>query len=150
MPYPEDMTDGSKTGATTQPDSEQRPVCFSAKVIEHGLRPKHLARMHQPDAYGAACGWCGEVMEVFLRLAGDRIVGATFMADGCISTMACGDMIAAMVAGMTLEEAERVTPHDLITALDGLPYASVHCTELSVSALRQAIANGRKRKKEQT
>ena len=126
-------------------NEEQEQLCFSAKVIDHGLRPKHLARMDQPDAYGSVCGWCGEVMEIFLRLAGERITDATFWADGCISTMACGDMITTMVEGLTVEQADKITPDDLAAALDGLPYASVHCTELSVGALRQAIADRRQK-----
>jgi NifU-like protein involved in Fe-S cluster formation len=145
IPIESKSSDPRSEGRTGEGPEQPR---FSAKVIEHGLHPKHLARLDHPDAHGDVCGWCGEVMEVFLHLDADHITRATFWADGCISTVAYGDMIATMVEGGTLEQAEKITPGDLIAALDGLPYASVHCSELSVQAVLQAIADRRKRGQE--
>ncbi len=114
-------------------------MTFSAKVIQHGRHPTNLGRMESPDAQASLVGWCGEVMEIYLGLEGERIAAATFWADGCLSTMACGDMLTTMVQGRTLAEAEAVTPEELIAALDGLPYKSEHCAALSVETLREAI-----------
>ncbi len=119
---------------------ELQPISFSTKVIQHGRHPINVGRMEHPDAFASRVGWCGEVMEMYLRLDGDRIVEATFWADGCLSTMACGDMLTTMVQGMTLREAAAITPEELIAALDGLPYQGQHCAELSVETLREAIA----------
>ena len=120
---------------------ELRPVTFSPKAIQHGRHPTNVGRMEDPDAHASRVGWCGEVMEMYLRLDGNRIAEASFWADGCLSTMACGDMLTTMVQGMKLEEAVAITPNELIAALDGLPYKSQHCAELSVETLREAIAN---------
>ena len=103
--------------------------------------PRTPRRMANPDASASRVGWCGEVMEMYLRLDGDRIAEASFWADGCLSTMACGDMLTTMAQGMALEAAAAITPDELIAALDGLPYKSHHCAELSVETLREAIAN---------
>lgn len=119
---------------------ELRPFSFSAKVIQHGRHPLNVGRMEHPHAHASRVGWCGEVMEMYLRLEGDRITDTSFWADGCLSTMASGDMLTTLVRGMTLEEAVAVTPEALIAALDGLPYKSQHCAELSVDTLREAIA----------
>jgi nitrogen fixation NifU-like protein len=119
---------------------ELQPANFSAKAIQHGRHPANLGRMEHPDAHASRVGWCGEVMEMYLRMDGDRIAEATFWADGCLSTMACGDMITTMAQGMSLEEAAAITPEERVAALDGLPYKSQHCAELSVETLREAIA----------
>jgi nitrogen fixation protein NifU and related proteins len=119
---------------------ELQPVRFSAKAIQHGRHPTNVSRMDNPDAHASRVGWCGEVMEMYLRLDGNRIAEATFWADGCLSTMACGDMITTMAQGMSLDDAVKITPEQLIAALDGLPYKSQHCAELSVETLREAIA----------
>ncbi|MCX6028138.1 MAG: iron-sulfur cluster assembly scaffold protein [Chloroflexi bacterium] len=121
---------------------ELQPISFSAKAIQHGRHPTNAGRMEHPDAYASRVGWCGEVMEMYLRLDGNRIVAASFWADGCLSTMACGDMLTTMARGMVLEDAMAITPQTLIAALDGLPYKSHHCAELSVETLREAIATG--------
>lgn len=96
-----------------------------------------------PDAYGIVHGWCGDTMEIYLRLNGARIEEATFMTDGCGPSVACGSMLTTMVTGMSLEEAGEIRPEDLIAVLDGLPEESLHCAELAVSTLQEAIANGR-------
>ena len=121
--------------------TEQERALYSAKVIEEAHNPKNLGRMAVPDAYGIVHGWCGDTMEIYLRLDGDRIIEATFMTDGCGPTVACGSMFTTMVTGMPLEEAGAITPENLIAALDGLPEESLHCAELAVSTLREAIAN---------
>jgi nitrogen fixation protein NifU and related proteins len=120
---------------------ELRPVTFSAKAIQHGRHPTNAGRMEDPDASASRVGWCGEVMEMYLRLAEDRITEASFWADGCLSTIACGDVLTTMARGMSLEAAAAITPEELIAALDGLPYKSHHCAELSVETLREAIAS---------
>lgn len=118
---------------------ELKPGGFSARVIQHGRHPRHARRMENPDTHAIKVGWCGEVMEMYLRLDGDRIREATFWADGCLSTMACGDMLTDMVEGQTLAAAAAVTPEALIAALDGLPFKNHHCAELAVATLREAL-----------
>jgi nitrogen fixation NifU-like protein len=122
---------------------EQERALYSAKVIEEAHNPKNLGRMAGSDAYGIVHGWCGDTMEVYLRLNGDRIREATFMTDGCGPSVACGSMLTKMLTGMSSDEASEITPENLIAALDGLPEESLHCAELAVSTLREAIANYR-------
>ncbi len=122
---------------------EQARALYSDKVIEEFYNPKNLGRMPEPDARGIVVGWCGDTMEIYLRLNGDRISEATFMTDGCGPTVACGSMLTTMVTGMSLEEAGEIRPENLIAALDGLPEESLHCAELAVSTLQEAIANSR-------
>jgi nitrogen fixation NifU-like protein len=121
---------------------EQEQALYSAKVIEEANNPTNLGRMAEPDAYGIVHGWCGDTMEIYLRLDGERIKKATFMTDGCGPSVACGNMLTTMVRGRMLEEADKIRPEDLIAALDGLPEDSTHCAELAVSTLREAIATG--------
>jgi len=64
----------------------------------------------------------------------------SFWADGCLSTMACDDLLTTMARRTTLEDATAITPAEPIAALDGLPYQSQHCAELSVETLREAFA----------
>jgi nitrogen fixation NifU-like protein len=122
---------------------EQERALYSAKVIEEAHNPTNMGRIAEPDAYGIVHGWCGDTMEIYLRLDGEGIREATFMTDGCGPSVACGNMLTRMVLGMSLVEASGVRPEDLIVALDGLPEDSVHCAELAVKTLREAIVNWR-------
>jgi nitrogen fixation NifU-like protein len=118
---------------------EQERALYSAKVVEEAHHPKNLGRMAEPDAYGRVRGWCGDTMEIYIRLDEERIEKIAFMTDGCGPSVACGSMLTAMVQGMSLEEAGKIKPQDLLAALDGLPQESVHCAELAVSTLQEAI-----------
>ena len=120
---------------------ERRQPIYSARVSAESSSPKNMANMSDPDAYGVIHGCCGDTMEFYLRLDGDRIVGATFATDGRESAIACGSMLTQMVRGMLLEEAGKVEPEDVIAALDGLPKGKLHCANLTVNTLREAIAN---------
>jgi nitrogen fixation NifU-like protein len=120
---------------------EDERATYSQKVIEGYYNPKNLGRMSALDAVGIVHGWCGDTMEIYLRLNGARIEEAMFMTDGCGPTVACGSMLTTMVTGMSLGEAGGITPENLIAALDGLPEESLHCAELAVKTLREAIAN---------
>lgn len=122
---------------------EDERATYSQKVIEEYYNPKNLGRMSDPDAVGIVQGWCGDTMEIYLRMNSSRIEEATFMTDGCGPTVACGSKLTTMVRGMSLDQASEITPENLIAALDGLPEESVHCAELAVSTLRGAITNGR-------
>ena len=63
------------------------------------------------------------------------------MTDGCGPTAACGSQITAMVQGMPMDRASNLTKEDLVTALDGLPQESLHCAQLALNTLQEAIAN---------
>ena len=122
---------------------EQARALYSDRVIQEIYSPKNLGRMRDPDTHGLVHGWCGDTMEFYLRLDGERIENATFVTDGRGPTVACGSMLTTMVQGMSLEEASEVRPKDLLEALDGLPEESTHCADLAVSTLQNALLNWR-------
>ena len=125
---------------------EQERALYSDKVIEESHNPSNLGRMIEPDVRGMVRGWCGDTMEMYLRLDGEKIQEITFMTDGCGPTVACGSTLTKIVQGMLLEKAGEIAPEELIAALDGLPAEHVHCAELAVSALQNALFNWRARR----
>jgi nitrogen fixation NifU-like protein len=118
---------------------EDERATYSQKVIEEYYNPKNLGRMSAPDAVGIVHGGCGDTMEIYLRMNSSRIEEATFMTDGCGPTVACGSKLTTMVRGMSLDQARQIEQADLVSALDGLPEESLHCAELAVNTLREAI-----------
>ena len=123
--------------------AKQERALYSEKVIEEYHNPKNLGRMAEPDAVGIVHGWCGDTMEIHLRVNDGRIAEATFTTDGCGPTVASGSKITTMIRGMSPDQAMELTRDDLLTALGGLPEGTVHCAELAVNTLREAIAGYR-------
>lgn len=119
--------------------SGNRP--FSATASALIKSQENMGSLENPDAQAKIRGWCGDSMQIALRLSGDVIQEARFTTDGCGATIACGAMVTRMAQAKTLETAQQITPEEVIAALDGLPEDHVHCAQLAVNTLRQAIKN---------
>lgn len=118
---------------------EQERMIFSERVIEEYNNPKNIGKMAQPDAFATLTGWCGDTMEIYLKMDHDIIEDISFMTDGCGATIACGSILTSMVKGKSVEEAKAITDDDLITALDGLPEENLHCAHLTIITLEKAL-----------
>jgi nitrogen fixation protein NifU and related proteins len=124
---------------------------YSKKVVDLWLNPQNMGSLEQPDGYAKIKGPCGDTMEIFLRITGNRITRATFTTDGCGPSMAAGSMSTQLVSGKTLSDAAKLSPDDILNALGGLPEESQHCALLAANTLTEAIrgylstraANGR-------
>jgi nitrogen fixation NifU-like protein len=123
---------------------EDERAVYSQKVIEEYYNPRNLGRMSDPDAVGIVRGWCGDTMEIYLRMNSSQIEEVTFMTDGCGPTVACGSKLTTMIREMSLDQARQIEQADLVAALDGLPEESLHCAELAVNTLREAINHCKK------
>ncbi len=84
-------------------------------------------------------GPCGDTMQFFLKIENDKIVKAYFFTDGCGASVAAGAQTTLLLEGMSVKEAEQLTPEHIDIALDGLPREHKHCAELSIRTLRKAI-----------
>lgn len=120
---------------------EREQAMFSAKVLAEAREPHNMGVMDQFDGYGLVFDSCGDTMEIFVRLDGERIQEASFMTDGCGPTVACGSLLTRMVQGKSLAEAAAIEAAEVIIALDGLPPEHIHCATLAVNTLREAIAD---------
>jgi hydrogenase maturation protease len=112
---------------------------FSDTVIYLIQSKENVGTLDHPDAQGLFLGSCGDRMQIDLKIFGEKIIDAKFVADGCGATYACGTMITKMVCTKTLDEANQITSEELLDALDGLPEDHLHCAELAVMTLREAV-----------
>lgn len=95
---------------------------YSKTVVEHCLRPRNFKRMRAPDGYIKHKVEDGDVVEVFMQLDNDRVIGCTFQTDGCAATLACGSIATELIMGRVYSEAtDAVSPEKIIEALGGLP-----------------------------
>ena len=119
--------------------NDKEKQIFSEKVIFEYNNPSNLGRMQNADGEAKVTGPCGDTMEIYFQVDMDRIIKVNFMTNGCGPTVACGSMISKLINGKKPEDVEKITPEDLITALDGLPEENEHCAKLTVDTLDEAI-----------
>jgi nitrogen fixation NifU-like protein len=113
---------------------------YSPKVLEHLENPRNVGEMAGATACGEATNpVCGDLLRLYLRAAGGKIVEASFKVQGCPPTVAAGSALTEMIANLTLEEARALTPQDITRALEYLPRNKEHCSVLAIDALRAAL-----------
>jgi len=120
---------------------------YSDKVLDHFQNPRNVGKMENPDGIGKEGNpVCGDVMELAIKVKDDIIEDARFQTFGCCAAIATSSMITEMVIGKTLDEAQKISKQAVAEALDGLPPAKMHCSNLAADALQKAIEDFRKKK----
>ncbi|MFC1893422.1 iron-sulfur cluster assembly scaffold protein [Chloroflexota bacterium] len=118
--------------------AEMRKI-YSEAVIEHSMNPRNLGELEDADGFARITGSCGDTMSIGLKVNGNTIINASFITDGCGTTIATGSMVTEMAKGKTLSEAKKTTQRDVLGALGGLPQESEHCALLAANTLKAAI-----------
>jgi nitrogen fixation NifU-like protein len=119
---------------------------YSEKVMEHFRNPRNVGEI--PDANGVGevgNAACGDIMKIYLKIEEDVIEDVKFQTFGCGSAIATSSMVTEMVKGKSLADAEQVTNKAVAEALDGLPPAKMHCSNLAADALHAAIKDYREK-----
>lgn len=120
---------------------------YSKKLMDHFQNPRNVGEMPDADGVGEEGNpTCGDMMKLFIKVEGDRIVDAKFQTFGCGAAIGVSSMITEMAKGKTLDEAMAITKESVADALDGLPPQKMHCSNLGADALRKAIEDYRKKK----
>jgi nitrogen fixation NifU-like protein len=112
---------------------------YSETVIDHAQNPRNAGIMPDADGFARVTGPCGDTMEIWLKVKNNTLVGISFMTDGCGTSIASGSMVTEISRGKSIDEAQRISPQDVLDALDGLPEDSEHCALLAANTLKAAI-----------
>ncbi len=123
---------------------------YSEIVKDHFLKPRNVLlgdeANYKFDAKGTSGNpICGDVMTVWLKIdpKTQRIKGCKWRTYGCASAIASTSMMSVVVTekgGMTLKQALKLTPKEIVKRLAGLPPLKFHCSILGLDALKQAIS----------
>ncbi len=117
-------------------------IKYSGKVIEHFKNPRNVGEMENPDGKATeGSPACGDQLSIYLKVNKDdlTIEDVKFQSYGCASNIATASIITEMVKGKTLEQAKKISWKKAADELGGLPPVKMHCSVLSVDALRAAI-----------
>ncbi len=116
----------------------------SARYIEMACRTDRIKRISKPDGYGKKTGVCGDTIEMFITKKDNKIQDVSFVADGCINTVACANTVAHLVEGKAIEDAWELTAENVVDFLETLPAEETHCAELAVGAFYLALSYAEK------
>ena len=80
-----------------------------------------------------------DVMVIKVDKAKGIITDCKWKTYGCASAIASTSVLSEMVKGMSLDQAYKLTPKDVVRELGALPEHKIHCSVLGDKALRAAI-----------
>ncbi len=122
---------------------------YSEKVMEHFKNPKNVGEIENPDGVGHVGNpICGDIMELYIKVKDNIIVDAKFKTLGCGAAIATSSMVTELVKGKSVDEALKISNRAVAEALGGLPKIKMHCSVLAEEALRTAIEDYLKKRKE--
>lgn len=121
---------------------------YSEKVMDHFSNPRNVGEIEDADGVGeVGNATCGDIMRIYLKVNDNIIEDVKFKTFGCGAAVATSSMVTEMVKGKSIEEALEISNKQVAEALDGLPPAKMHCSNLAADALHEAIKDYREKHK---
>ena len=115
---------------------------FSDAVLDHFQNPRNAGELAAASAkIEVSNPVCGDVLQLAVRLEGERIAEARFLCRGCTTSIACASLLTEQLRGKTLAEAHALSAESLSHSLGGLPAATFHGAELAADAIATMLRN---------
>ncbi|MBU0503410.1 MAG: iron-sulfur cluster assembly scaffold protein [Candidatus Omnitrophota bacterium] len=124
---------------------KQTDWLYTDKVKDHFIHPRNLLMdesKYEADGRGVIGNIkCGDEMVVVIKVDKEKgvITDLKWKTYGCASAIASTSVLSELAIGKTLDQAYKLSSHDIALALDGLPEHKIHCSVLGDKALRAAI-----------
>ena len=121
---------------------------YNQKVIDIFANPQNVGEIPDADGVGVAGGVaCGDILKIYLKIKDNVITDAKFQTFGCAAAISVSSLATTMIAGKTVEEAEKLTNKQVVAELGGLPPIKIHCSVLAEEAIKDAIKDYRSKQK---
>jgi len=116
------------------------PSMYSVSVLDHFKSPRNSGELENADVNVEVTNpVCGDTMRLSARINDGRIAEAKFLARGCVTSIACGSVVAQKMQDALPAELALITPEEVSRLLDGLPPATFHGAQLACDALTSLL-----------
>lgn len=113
---------------------------YSQKVMDHFQNPHNAGEIPNADGVGEVGNpQCGDMMRITIKVEDGKLADIKWKTLGCGAAIATSSVMTELAKGKTLDEALALTRDSVAQALDGLPAAKMHCSNLATDGLRAAI-----------
>jgi nitrogen fixation protein NifU and related proteins len=109
-------------------------------LMEHFQNPRNVGEISDPDGVGTVSNaTCGDIMQLSIKVDGDKITEARFKTFGCGAAIATSSILTERIKGSTLDEALKISEKTAQEVLSQLPKEKIPCFTLAADALKLAI-----------
>src|SRR5512135_1084535 len=91
-------------------------------LMEHFQNPKNVGEIADADGVGTVGNArCGDIMQMYIKTNGDKIIDAKFKTFGCGAAIATSSILTERIRGATLDEALNISEETSKEVLAQLP-----------------------------
>jgi len=109
-------------------------------LMEHFQNPRNVGEISDADGVGTVGNAsCGDIMQLFIKVKGDKITEAKFKTFGCGAAIATSSILTERIKGATLDEALKISEETSKEVLSHLPKEKIPCFTLASDALKLAV-----------
>jgi nitrogen fixation NifU-like protein len=119
-------------------------MSYSELFKDHIAHPRNAGELSDANAVAEETNpVCGDRLRLSLRIDHEKIEAARFLAYGCAPTLACGSMLAEIIEGASVADANKLTRKQIVDALGGLSPQKQHAAALAIETLQRALQSFR-------
>ncbi len=121
---------------------------YNEKIMDHFQNPRNVGELEDADGVGTVGNpSCGDIMTIYIKVKDDVISDIKFKTFGCGAAIASSSYTTELVKGKKIDEVLKFTRRNVSNGLGGLPPIKMHCSNLALDALREAIEDYRSKQK---
>lgn len=140
----------SKSKPALENESDSCGWLYSDIVKDHFFNPRKFMHYNEEDNFEfdgmgrVGSPACGDEMVMWIKIdkKNKKIIDCRWRTFGCGSAIASTSVLAEMITengGMSIDNAIKIKPQDILKRLGGLPERKIHCSVLGDQALQAAI-----------
>lgn len=115
-------------------------MSYSGKLLDYFENPRCVGELEDADGTAEVSNpVCGDIMKLWVKVSGGKVVDATFKAQGCPAAIATSSFATEMLIGLDLGAAREITRERIAEGMGGLPPSKIHCSVLASDAIRLAL-----------
>jgi nitrogen fixation NifU-like protein len=111
---------------------------YGEVAYQRWRNPIYTGAMKDADVHASHKGTCGDTIDIFLKFENGHVKEASFVTDGCGSSMVCGSFAAEMSMEKEPEQLFEITGETILGKLGGFPEEDEHCAFLAAETLHKA------------
>ena len=115
---------------------------YHEMIVDYSRNPVNFGRLENPDVtHHDANPLCGDSIDMELNITDDSISDIRFHGKGCAICMACSSVLTEITKGKTLDDARKISKHDILgeLGLEHLQAVRIKCALLSLKTLKFAL-----------
>ena len=113
---------------------------YTEKVMDHFTNPRNVGEIPNADGIGKVGDSKNEItIFMYIKVENNIIVDIKFKTFGCAASIATSSITTELAKGKTISEAINLSRDDIIQSLGKLPNNKIHCSDVAIVALNNAI-----------